>query len=321
MRAYPTSFRQILDLVAANGLDGDELKPGQTVPWPAWDEQARAARRQPGGGGSGGGAREVSAAAAGAGAAAEQAGSSSGGGGGDEEPPSKVQVVLVGATVTEAEVEEAVARHWVTEPVVVRVGAPGRVPSGLRHRALVVADAGRALAALVAMLRRDLEQGGEDEEPARVSRRGGGAAGLGALGRRLRRFARGRLRPRSQRRSLFLGGAAAFCLTLPPHHPPPPPPGTPPSPHSQVIVFASSDAAARAAADPLRTALWSEHQLSVLLPSGAEPIKALQAFRCVGEGEGGVGGGSKQTRLKAGASGPRLTWLQRPTLSEASSVR
>jgi hypothetical protein len=239
MRAYPTSFRQILDLVAANGLDGDELKPGQTVPWPAWDEQARAARRQPGGGGSGGGAREVSAAAAGAGAAAEQAGSSSGGGGGDEEPPSKVQVVLVGATVTEAEVEEAVARHWVTEPVVVRVGAPGRVPSGLRHRALVVADAGRALAALVAMLRRDLEQGGEDEEPARVSRRGGGAAGLGALGRRLRRFARGRLRPRSQRRSLFLGGAAAFCLTLPPHHPPPPPPGhapLPPFPGDRVRV-------------------------------------------------------------------------------------
>lgn len=50
---------------------------------------------------------------------------------------------------------------------------------------------------------------------------------------------------------------------------------------SQVIVFAASDAAARAAADPLRTALWSEHQLSVLLPSGAEPVKALHAFRWV----------------------------------------
>jgi hypothetical protein len=74
--------------------------------------------------------------------------------------------------------EEAVRRHWVTEPVVVRVGAPNRVPKGLRHRALVVEDSTRALAALVAMLRRDLTQAGQDEEPARVcSWRG---AGVGA---------------------------------------------------------------------------------------------------------------------------------------------
>jgi hypothetical protein len=46
-----------------------------------------------------------------------------------------------------------------------------------------------------------------------------------------------------------------------------------------VIVFAASDDAARAAADPLRTTLWNEHRLSVLLPSGAEPVKALHAFR------------------------------------------
>ncbi|KAI8466641.1 MAG: P-loop containing nucleoside triphosphate hydrolase protein [Monoraphidium minutum] len=154
MHAYPSSFRAILDLVVGNGLEGDDLKPGQAV-----------------------------------------------------------QVVLVGATVTGSEVEEAVARHWVSDPVVVRVGSPGSVPSGLRHRALVVADAGRRLAALVSMLRRDLVQAGLDEEPARV------------------------------------------------------------------IVFAASDEAARTAADPLRTALWTEHQLSVLLPSGAEPVKALHAFR------------------------------------------
>lgn len=48
----------------------------------------------------------------------------------------------------------------------------------------------------------------------------------------------------------------------------------------RVIMFASSEAEARAAADPLRSALWGDHMLSVLLPStGAEPIKALHAFR------------------------------------------
>jgi hypothetical protein len=52
-------------------------------------------------------------------------------------------------------------------------------------------------------------------------------------------------------------------------------------------VFAPSDEAARAAADPLRTALWGDHQLSVLLPSGAEPVKALHAFRFVGRWFGG----------------------------------
>jgi hypothetical protein len=48
----------------------------------------------------------------------------------------------------------------------------------------------------------------------------------------------------------------------------------------RVIVFAPSEVEARGAAEPLRAALWGDHMLSVLLPStGAEPIKALHAFR------------------------------------------
>jgi Lhr-like helicase len=48
----------------------------------------------------------------------------------------------------------------------------------------------------------------------------------------------------------------------------------------RVIVFAASEVEARGAAEPLRAALWGDHMLSVLLPStGAEPIKALHAFR------------------------------------------
>ncbi|WIA41652.1 hypothetical protein OEZ86_009006 [Tetradesmus obliquus] len=48
----------------------------------------------------------------------------------------------------------------------------------------------------------------------------------------------------------------------------------------RVIVFATSEVDAQRAAEPLRAALWGDHMLSVLLPStGAEPIKALHAFR------------------------------------------
>ena len=65
--------------------------------------------------------------------AARQAGSTEGSNGAAEGQPAalqaasseKVQVVLVGATVTEAEVEEAVARRWVANPVLVRAGSPG----------------------------------------------------------------------------------------------------------------------------------------------------------------------------------------------------
>lgn len=48
----------------------------------------------------------------------------------------------------------------------------------------------------------------------------------------------------------------------------------------RVIIFAQSEAEAQKLAEPLRAALWGDHMLSVLLPStGAEPIKALHAFR------------------------------------------
>lgn len=38
------------------------------------------------------------------------------------------------------------------------------------------------------------------------------------------------------------------------------------------MVFAATDEEARAAARPLRNVLWGDHKMSVLLPSGAEPI-------------------------------------------------
>eukprot|EP00891_Asterochloris_glomerata_P003480 jgi/Astpho2/3480/Aster-08115 len=47
----------------------------------------------------------------------------------------------------------------------------------------------------------------------------------------------------------------------------------------RVMVFASSQEAAAAAAQPLRNVLWGQHNISVLLPEGEEPIKALQSFR------------------------------------------
>ncbi|GAB4823402.1 hypothetical protein N2152v2_010448 [Parachlorella kessleri] len=48
---------------------------------------------------------------------------------------------------------------------------------------------------------------------------------------------------------------------------------------ARVMVFASSEDQAQALADPLRTVLWGDHKLSVLLPSGVEPIQALHSFR------------------------------------------
>ena len=39
------------------------------------------------------------------------------------------------------------------------------------------------------------------------------------------------------------------------------------------MVFASSQEAAAAAAQPLRNVLWGQHNISVLLPEGEEPIK------------------------------------------------
>lgn len=48
---------------------------------------------------------------------------------------------------------------------------------------------------------------------------------------------------------------------------------------ARVMVFAASEAQARALSDPLRTVLWGEHKISVLLPEGTEPITALHSFR------------------------------------------
>ena len=42
---------------------------------------------------------------------------------------------------------------------------------------------------------------------------------------------------------------------------------------TRVIVFASSPEAAQAAAQPIRNVLWGQHNVTVLLPQGEEPIK------------------------------------------------
>ncbi|KAL4447639.1 hypothetical protein ABPG75_004858 [Micractinium tetrahymenae] len=48
---------------------------------------------------------------------------------------------------------------------------------------------------------------------------------------------------------------------------------------ARVMVFAGSEEQARQLAGPLRTVLWGDHKISVLLPEGTEPIKALHSFR------------------------------------------
>lgn len=48
---------------------------------------------------------------------------------------------------------------------------------------------------------------------------------------------------------------------------------------ARVMLFAENETQARALSDPLRTVLWGEHAISVLLPGGNEPIKALHSFR------------------------------------------
>ena len=42
---------------------------------------------------------------------------------------------------------------------------------------------------------------------------------------------------------------------------------------ARVIVFCEDEEAARRAAMPLRSGLWGEHTVSVLLPHGEEPIQ------------------------------------------------
>ena len=45
------------------------------------------------------------------------------------------------------------------------------------------------------------------------------------------------------------------------------------------IVYVADSAVARKISEPLRSVLWSRHDISVLLPQGEEPIKSLHAFR------------------------------------------
>lgn len=53
---------------------------------------------------------------------------------------------------------------------------------------------------------------------------------------------------------------------------------------ARVMVFAADEEAARQAASPLRSALWGDHKVSVLLPQGEEPIQVspLRSPRVVG---------------------------------------
>ena len=51
----------------------------------------------------------------------------------------------------------------------------------------------------------------------------------------------------------------------------------------RVMVFASSQEAAAAAAQPLRNVLWGQHNISVLLPEGEEPIKVGQGACLLGK--------------------------------------
>jgi len=51
------------------------------------------------------------------------------------------------------------------------------------------------------------------------------------------------------------------------------------SPPARVMVFADNEEQAIEVASPLRNVLWGEHSISVLLPQGSEPIKALHSFR------------------------------------------
>ena len=46
---------------------------------------------------------------------------------------------------------------------------------------------------------------------------------------------------------------------------------------ARVIVFCEDEEAARRAAMPLRSGLWGEHTVSVLLPHGEEPIQVIQS--------------------------------------------
>ncbi|KAG2444058.1 hypothetical protein HYH02_009001 [Chlamydomonas schloesseri] len=79
----------------------------------------------------------------------------------------KPQVVFVGATQRQDVLEEAVDKGWLQEPVSIRVGKEGTIPSNLSHRYIVVPPE-RRLAALARSLRADLAEADADAAPARV---------------------------------------------------------------------------------------------------------------------------------------------------------
>jgi superfamily II DNA/RNA helicase len=122
-------------------------------------------------------------------------------------------VVLVGATIQDDLIEDAINSQWLQDPILVRVGKRMSIPSSLRHRYIVVDQPTDKIGALCRQLLADLRDGNNDQAPARV------------------------------------------------------------------ILFAESERQARVLADPLRTVLWGEHSLAVLLPGGMEPIKAMHSFR------------------------------------------
>ncbi len=49
---------------------------------------------------------------------------------------------------------------------------------------------------------------------------------------------------------------------------------------ARVIVFCADEDAAKRAAMPLRSGLWGEHTVSVLLPHGEEPIQVIMLLTC-----------------------------------------
>jgi hypothetical protein len=161
----------------------------------------------------------------------------------DDTPMPKPQVVLVGATVSDDDITLALNRGWVEEPVLVLVGTAGNVPAGLKHKAVVVAASEKRLGGLVISLRKDLSDALAAADAA--------AAAADHVEQQHQQQGE-QQQPQQQQHAAPV----------------------------RVIVFAPSEVEARGAAEPLRAALWGDHMLSVLLPStGAEPIKALHAFR------------------------------------------
>eukprot|EP00879_Flechtneria_rotunda_P009327 GHRR01009765.1.p2 GENE.GHRR01009765.1~~GHRR01009765.1.p2 ORF type:complete len:354 (-),score=156.76 GHRR01009765.1:1631-2581(-) len=179
----------------------------------------------------------------------------------------KPQVVLVGATVSSEDIKLALDRGWISEPVVVRVGAAGQVPAGLKHKAIVVSGVERRLGGLVIGLRQDLADALEAADAAAVGADDSASATTGSA-----------VQPAAANSSSSEAASNVSSSDAGSHGGSVP--GTKAAAPVRVIIFAPSELEAKAAAEPLRSALWGDHMLSVLLPStGAEPIKALHAFR------------------------------------------